>query len=77
MYEIIRPSMPLCVEWTRRLESAEYAELQYKKREKKGAAFGWDVFNQKSLYNAYKRRTDNVGAPRARCSRGCAVLLRV
>eukprot|EP00898_Chlorokybus_atmophyticus_P002207 jgi/Chlat1/2988/Chrsp2S04706 len=42
------------------LHTEEQAEEQYKKRQKKPAAFGWDVFNQRSLYNAYKKRTQNV-----------------
>ena len=42
------------------MESAEDAEQAYEKRKKKPAAFGWDVFNQKSLYNAYKKRTKQI-----------------
>jgi len=42
------------------LESVEGAEQAYKKQKKKPAAFGWDVFNQRSLYNAYKKRTKGI-----------------
>eukprot|EP00270_Netrium_digitus_P005579 TRINITY_DN1745_c0_g1_i8.p1 TRINITY_DN1745_c0_g1~~TRINITY_DN1745_c0_g1_i8.p1 ORF type:complete len:300 (+),score=129.02 TRINITY_DN1745_c0_g1_i8:311-1210(+) len=42
------------------LETQEQAEAKYKKWEKKSAAFGWDVFNQKSLYKAYEKRTKAV-----------------
>jgi hypothetical protein len=43
-----------------RIQTAEQAELQYKKREKKEAAFGWEIFNQKSLHNAYMKRAEKV-----------------
>ncbi|KAA8535978.1 hypothetical protein F0562_028456 [Nyssa sinensis] len=42
------------------LDTQEMAELKYKKWEKEPAPFGWDVFNQKTLYNAYKKRTKNI-----------------
>lgn len=42
------------------LDTQEAAEEKYKKWEKDPAPFGWDVFNQKTLYNAYKKRTKNV-----------------
>ncbi|KAG5247953.1 GCIP-interacting family protein [Salix suchowensis] len=42
------------------LDTQEAAEAKYKKWEKDPAPFGWDVFNQKTLYNAYKKRTKNV-----------------
>lgn len=42
------------------LDTQEAAETKYKKWDKKPAPFGWDVFNQKSLYNAYKKRTKNI-----------------
>ncbi|KAL2937066.1 Pre-mRNA-splicing factor syf2 [Bienertia sinuspersici] len=42
------------------LDTQEAAESKYKKWEKDPAPFGWDVFNQKTLYNAYKKRTKNV-----------------
>lgn len=42
------------------LDTEEMAETKYKKWEKDPAPFGWDVFNQKTLYNAYKKRTKNV-----------------
>lgn len=38
----------------------EQAEVQYKKREKKEAPAGWDVFNQRALYQAYLKRSDKV-----------------
>ncbi|CAH0494059.1 unnamed protein product [Peronospora farinosa] len=40
-------------------ETAEVAEIKSKKagkKEKRKAAFGWDVFNQDSLYKGYKKR---------------------
>lgn len=43
-----------------RLETLEHAELQYNKREKKEKPVGGDIFNPKSLYNAYKKRAENV-----------------
>lgn len=42
------------------LDTQEKAEEKYKKWEKEPAPFGWDVFNQKTLYNAYKKRTKNI-----------------
>lgn len=42
------------------LDTQEAAEEKYKKREKDPAPFGWDVFNQRTLYNAYKKRTKNI-----------------
>mmetsp|Transcript_1956 Transcript_1956/g.7005 ORF Transcript_1956/g.7005 Transcript_1956/m.7005 type:complete len:469 (+) Transcript_1956:398-1804(+) len=42
------------------LQSAESAGKQYKKAEKKAAHFGWDGFNQKTLYKAYKKRAEGV-----------------
>ena len=42
------------------LQSAESASAQYKKQKKKPENFAWDMFNQKSLYNAYKKRTKNI-----------------
>ncbi|KAF7142691.1 hypothetical protein RHSIM_Rhsim05G0054500 [Rhododendron simsii] len=42
------------------LDTEEMAEAKYKKWEKEPAPYGWDVFNQKTLYNAYKKRTKNV-----------------
>eukprot|EP00268_Persea_americana_P068193 TRINITY_DN9465_c0_g2_i1.p1 TRINITY_DN9465_c0_g2~~TRINITY_DN9465_c0_g2_i1.p1 ORF type:complete len:312 (-),score=99.19 TRINITY_DN9465_c0_g2_i1:431-1366(-) len=42
------------------LDTQEMAESKYKKWEKDPAPFGWDVFNQKALYNAYKKRTKNI-----------------
>ncbi|PKU61855.1 pre-mRNA-splicing factor syf2 [Dendrobium catenatum] len=42
------------------LDTQESAETKYKKWEKDPAPSGWDVFNQKTLYNAYKKRTKNI-----------------
>ncbi|KAK9677532.1 hypothetical protein RND81_11G149700 [Saponaria officinalis] len=42
------------------LDTQEAAEQKYKKWEKDPAPSGWDVFNQKTLYNAYKKRTKNI-----------------
>lgn len=42
------------------LDTQEFAEAKYKKWEKEPAPAGWDVFNQKTLYEAYKKRTKNI-----------------
>jgi len=42
------------------LDTQEAAQAKYKKWEKEPAPYGWDVFNQKTLYDAYKKRTKNV-----------------
>ncbi|KAL9274373.1 Pre-mRNA-splicing factor syf2-like protein [Drosera capensis] len=42
------------------LDTQEAAEAKYKKWEKDPAPAGWDVFNQKTLYNAHKKRTKNI-----------------
>ena len=42
------------------LDTQEMAETKYKKWDKDPAPYGWDVFNQKTLYNAYKKRTKNI-----------------
>lgn len=42
------------------LDTQEAAEVKYKKWDKEPAPFGWDVFNQRSLYKAYKKRTKHV-----------------
>ncbi|XAR72688.1 hypothetical protein NMG60_11019414 [Bertholletia excelsa] len=42
------------------LDTEEMAEAKYKKWDKKETPHGWDVFNQKTLYNAYKKRTKNI-----------------
>ncbi|XP_078173510.1 GCIP-interacting family protein [Carex rostrata] len=42
------------------LDTQEMAETKYKKWEKDPAPHGWDVFNQKTLYNAYKKRTKDL-----------------
>lgn len=54
------PHFSLC-----RLDTVEQAELQYKKQEKKEAPAGWDVFNPKTLYNAYLKRAEKVRWRRA------------
>jgi len=43
-----------------RIETAEVAAAKHKKKEKKEAAFGWDAFNQATLYRAYEKRTNKV-----------------
>jgi len=40
------------------VEEAE--EKAKKKGKKRPAPFGWDVFNQDSMYNSYKKRTKNI-----------------
>mmetsp|Transcript_11808 Transcript_11808/g.15991 ORF Transcript_11808/g.15991 Transcript_11808/m.15991 type:complete len:538 (+) Transcript_11808:54-1667(+) len=42
------------------LDTQEQAEAQYEKQKPKDTPFGWDVFNQKSLYRAYEKRTKNI-----------------
>ncbi|KAI4310852.1 hypothetical protein MLD38_035799 [Melastoma candidum] len=42
------------------LDTQDMAESKYKKWEKDPAPHGWDVFNQKTLYNAYKKRAKNI-----------------
>ncbi|KAK7343343.1 hypothetical protein VNO77_12007 [Canavalia gladiata] len=42
------------------LDTQEAAQEKYKKWEKDPAPFGWDVFNQKTLYNAYKKRAKKI-----------------
>ncbi|XP_051141510.1 uncharacterized protein LOC127258626 [Andrographis paniculata] len=42
------------------LDTEQMAEAKYKKWEKEPAPEGWDVFNQRTLYNAYKKRTKNI-----------------
>jgi len=39
---------------------AQTAEALYEKRKKKTAPEGWDAFNQRTLYDAYERRTAAV-----------------
>ena len=51
-----------------RIESVEVAAAKHKKKDKKEAAFGWDVFNQKTLYRAYKKRAGKV-RNRATCTK--------
>lgn len=42
------------------LDTQQMAETKYKKWEKAPAPAGWDVFNQKTLYDAYKKRTKKM-----------------
>ncbi|XP_076958553.1 uncharacterized protein LOC143634318 isoform X1 [Bidens hawaiensis] len=42
------------------LDTQQVAETKYKKWEKDPAPAGWDVFNQKTLYDAHKKRTKNI-----------------
>ncbi|XP_020576150.1 uncharacterized protein LOC110021829, partial [Phalaenopsis equestris] len=42
------------------LDTQEAAEAKYKNWEKDPAPSGWDVFNQRTLYNAYKKRTKKI-----------------
>ncbi|XP_057769226.1 uncharacterized protein LOC130989294 [Salvia miltiorrhiza] len=42
------------------LDTQEMAESKYKKWEKEPAPAGWDVFNQKTLYDAHNKRTKNI-----------------
>lgn len=42
------------------LDTEQMAETKYKKWEKEHAPSGWDVFNQKTLFDAYKKRTKNI-----------------
>lgn len=47
------------------LQSMDEASARYKKEERKPAAFGWDMFNQQSLYNAYKKRAGSLALDEA------------
>ncbi|KAL4585051.1 hypothetical protein LXL04_009664 [Taraxacum kok-saghyz] len=42
------------------LDTQQTAQGKYKKWEKETAPAGWDVFNQKTLYDAYKKRTKKM-----------------
>ncbi len=56
------------------LEQAEAMEKKKSKKEKNKASFGWDIFNQDSLYKAHKKRVATV-----RCDASymtCCFLLR-
>ncbi|KAI9915164.1 hypothetical protein PsorP6_008184 [Peronosclerospora sorghi] len=46
--------------WENRTEVADMNKKKASKKEKRKAAFGWDVFNQDSLYKAYKKRLVNL-----------------
>lgn len=57
------PVNPELIEDPLMFETAEVAAMRAKKGDKKkggAAAFGWDVFNQDTLYRAYKSRLKNV-----------------
>ena len=51
-------------------ESAQRKEEQQRKKEKGRAAFGWDVFNQDSLFKAYKKRLAKLPTVRKGASVG-------
>ncbi|KAJ0666635.1 putative mRNA splicing factor SYF2 [Helianthus annuus] len=42
------------------LDTQQMAETKYKKRKKEPAPTGWEVFNQKTLYDAHKKRTKKI-----------------
>ncbi|XP_050234946.1 uncharacterized protein LOC126683155 [Mercurialis annua] len=42
------------------LDTQEAAEAKYKKWEKEPAPYSWDVFNQRTLYKAFKKRSKNI-----------------
>ncbi|KAK1419346.1 hypothetical protein QVD17_28512 [Tagetes erecta] len=42
------------------LDTQQMAEMKYKKWDKDPAPAGWDVFNQKTLYEAHKKRTKKI-----------------
>ncbi|MFS8030757.1 putative mRNA splicing factor SYF2 [Helianthus anomalus] len=42
------------------LDTQQMAETKYKKWTKEPAPAGWDVFNQKTLYDAHKKRTKKI-----------------
>ena len=44
-------------------EPASLAERHKKKQGKKAGAFGWDVFNEDSLYGAYFKRVKQFEGP--------------
>lgn len=58
-YSVLSPVVPFL---SARLDTAEYAELQAQKHKKKDTPEGWEIFNQKSLYNAYMKRTQHVSS---------------
>lgn len=43
-----------------RLQTADQAAELYRKREKKAAPAGWEAFNNKTLFKAYERRTEDM-----------------
>eukprot|EP00803_Ostreobium_quekettii_P002717 evm.model.scf_361.10 EVM.evm.TU.scf_361.10 scf_361:88853-94390(-) len=43
-----------------RIESAEVAQAKHEKQKEKPTPFGWDAFNQKTLYKAYEKRAEQV-----------------
>lgn len=56
--ELARLGLP--ADAAHRLETAEAAQARYKSEEKQPAAFGWDVFNQATLYKAFEKRSQKV-----------------
>ena len=42
------------------IEEASGKAKKQKQKDKHKASFGWDVFNQDALYNAYKKRLDKL-----------------
>ncbi|GMF25600.1 unnamed protein product [Phytophthora fragariaefolia] len=50
----------VCEMSLRRSEVAEIKAKKASKKEKRKAAFGWDVFNQDSLFKGYKKRLVNL-----------------
>ncbi|EFN54389.1 hypothetical protein CHLNCDRAFT_31767 [Chlorella variabilis] len=48
-----------------RLDTAETAEAQFKKKEKKPAPQGWEQFNQATLAAAYEKRTEKIKPDRS------------
>ena len=42
------------------LDTVEKAEVKYAKEKKDAAAFGWDSFNQETIFKAYEKRAAAV-----------------
>ena len=51
------------------IEEASVKSKKQKQKDKHKASFGWDVFNQDALYNAYKKRLDKLPAGTATATR--------
>ena len=43
-----------------RIQTAEQADALYKKQEKKRAPAGWEAFNNKTLFEAYEKRSNQI-----------------